>query len=124
MPLELGMFLGAKRYGGNAHSAKRCLVLDLERYRYQKFISDLAGIDIQEHGGNERQMALKVRDWLVNVSRRPRIPDSGAFLRSYDEFVAALPTLALATGVQPDALSYPDLERLILEWVKQRPLAR
>lgn len=46
MPLELGIFLGAKRYGGKSQKLKKLLILDLEQFRYQRFISDLAGIDI------------------------------------------------------------------------------
>ena len=46
MPLELGIFLGAKRFGGEAQKQKRCLILDTEQYRFQKFVSDLAGMDI------------------------------------------------------------------------------
>jgi hypothetical protein len=42
MPLELGMFLGAKRYGRAEQKQKSCLILDVERHRYQKFISDIA----------------------------------------------------------------------------------
>ena len=51
MPFELGIFLGAKRFGAG-QKAKRALILDIDRYRYQKFISDLAGMDIHEHGGD------------------------------------------------------------------------
>lgn len=47
MPLELGLFLGAKRYGNAGQRLKRALILDIERRRYQKFISDLAGMDIK-----------------------------------------------------------------------------
>ena len=36
MPLELGFFLGAKRYGSTRDRQKRCLVLDRDRYRYRK----------------------------------------------------------------------------------------
>lgn len=50
MPLELGLFLGAKQYGNEAQQDKRVLILDVEQYRYQRFISDLAGMDIHEHG--------------------------------------------------------------------------
>ena len=46
MPLELGPFLGAKRFGDPVQREKRKLILDLEQYRYQKSISDLEGIDI------------------------------------------------------------------------------
>ncbi len=49
MPLELGIFLGAKRFGDEANRQKRCLVLDVEKYRHQKFVSDLAGMDITDH---------------------------------------------------------------------------
>jgi hypothetical protein len=43
MPFELGIFLGARRFGGRNQSRKRCLVLEAEKYRYQKFLSDIAG---------------------------------------------------------------------------------
>jgi hypothetical protein len=33
MPLELGMFLGAKRFGSAKHGAKSCIILDKERFR-------------------------------------------------------------------------------------------
>jgi len=33
MPLELGLFLGAKRYGNKRQKAKSCKILDNERYR-------------------------------------------------------------------------------------------
>lgn len=38
MPLELGIFLGAQRYGNERQPGKVCLVLDRERYRYQKIL--------------------------------------------------------------------------------------
>lgn len=47
MPLELGIFLGAKRFGSAKQRKKKCLVLDRERYRFQKFCSDIAGQDIK-----------------------------------------------------------------------------
>jgi hypothetical protein len=40
MPLELGLFLGAKKYGDAAQKLKRALVLDVEPFRYQRFISN------------------------------------------------------------------------------------
>lgn len=32
MPLELGLFMGARKYGGKRHSRKRTLILDRERH--------------------------------------------------------------------------------------------
>lgn len=49
MPLELGVFLGCKAFGSRPHRRKVGLVLDQEPFRYQKFVSDLAGLDIRAH---------------------------------------------------------------------------
>ena len=49
MPLELGIFLGARRFGQGRHKQKCCLILDRERYRYRAFISDISGQDVCGH---------------------------------------------------------------------------
>lgn len=121
MPLELGIFLGAKRFGEGDHKNKHCLILDVEQYRFQKFISDLAGMDIQAHGGDPRKMVARTRDWLVTVSRRRSIPSSTAVLKSYDLFVEGLPTIAANLGYDPEDLAFADYERIVLEWVKANP---
>ncbi|MGH2727542.1 MAG: hypothetical protein ACRDKS_11290, partial [Actinomycetota bacterium] len=58
MPLELGLFMGAKRFGGTRQRDKRGLILDRDRYRYQVFCSDIAGQDIRAHG-NSMTTAIK-----------------------------------------------------------------
>ena len=50
MPLELGLFLGCKRFGPANQAKKRCLILDGDPYRYRAFLSDVAGQDIRSHG--------------------------------------------------------------------------
>jgi hypothetical protein len=120
MPLELGIFLGAKRYGGAAQKAKRLLILDVEQYRYQRFISDLAGMDIHAHGGAPAQALIEMRDWLANVSRR-KLP-SGATVRSlHERFLADLPALAAELDFEPDAIPYVDFERIVASWLVQAP---
>ena len=52
MSLELGVFLGAKKFGIVEQKRKKCLILDKEPYRYQQFISDIAGQDIQAHNND------------------------------------------------------------------------
>lgn len=121
MPLELGLFLGAKHYGDGEHKNKRCLLLDTQPYRFQKFISDLAGMDIQSHAGNPRTMVGKTRDWLVTVSRRKTIPSSAAVLASYDRFAEGLPGIISELGAHPTSLAYPDFERIVLAWIKENP---
>ncbi len=119
MPLELGIFLGAKHYGGTAQKAKRMLVLDTEAYRYQKFISDLAGMDIQSHGGDPIVALRRTRDWLANVSRR-MLPSSDKVARLFDAFRADLPRLAVDLEFDPDILPYVDFERIVVGWLLQK----
>ena len=52
MPSELGLFLGAKRFGVGPQRRKLSLILDRERYRYQASCSDIAGQDVSAHDGS------------------------------------------------------------------------
>jgi hypothetical protein len=72
MPLELGIFLGAKRFGGS--SKKRCLIMDRQPYRYQRFISDIGG-RISKHmiGVRLRQFATCVIGF-VPLLVKPKSP--------------------------------------------------
>jgi hypothetical protein len=74
MPLELGIDLGCKRFGGKMQKAKACLILDSEPFRYRASISDLAGQDIHTHAGRPEQAVTEVRNWLAGVSKRKGVP--------------------------------------------------
>ena len=91
MPLELGVFLGAKKFGIEEQKTKKCLVLDREQYRYQQFISDIAGQDIQAHNDSSKKVIMHVRNWLRNASRRETIPGGSIIWRRYQEFRRDLP---------------------------------
>ena len=116
MPLELGLFLGARRFGGKGQKLKRTLILDVEQYRYQRFISDLAGMDIHQHGGEPLQAARETRDWLANVSRRV-LPSSARVIELYEAFSADLPALAASLAFEPATIPYFDFERITVEWL-------
>ncbi|MEO6013818.1 MAG: hypothetical protein ABIQ30_09580 [Devosia sp.] len=118
MPLELGIFLGAKRFGSGLQKLKRCLILDTEPFRYQKFISDIAGMDITPHAGKARDAAREVRNWLRTVSGRKTIPSTSALLASHDRFMAGLSEIAERAGLHADRIAYADFERLVIAWVK------
>jgi len=120
MPLELGIFLGAKRYGGKEQKLKRALILDIEQYRYQRFISDLAGMDIQEHGGDPVRAVREARDWLANVSRRI-LPSADRVTRTYEAFVGDLPALAAELEFDADRIPYVDFERIVVSWLVRAP---
>lgn len=118
MPLELGMFLGAKRFGEAEQKLKKCIIFDREPYRFQMFISDLAGMDIKAHNGDPRQMVASIRDFLAAASRRTTVPPALAILASYDSFLEALPEIAQVAGLDPADIVFPDFERLVIAWVQ------
>ena len=77
MPLELGLFLGAKRCGAKSQKRKLCLVLDRDAYRYQQFCSDIAGQDMKAHRGDCEQAIKIVRDWLRDTPKGLTTPLPG-----------------------------------------------
>jgi hypothetical protein len=66
MPFELGVDYGCREFDGEAKRDKKFLILEEKKYRYQAALSDLAGCDIEAHGGRFEDAMSKVRNWLVN----------------------------------------------------------
>jgi hypothetical protein len=117
MPLELGLFLGAKRYGNRQHQEKSCLILDRECYRYQSFISDIAGQDIQEHGDEPRKAITIVRNWLRASSHREDIPGGRTIGDRYEVFRTQLPSLCKELRLMEDELTFVDYRSMISIWL-------
>lgn len=68
MPLELGIFLGAQRFGDTVQRSKSCLILSNAPFQYQAYLSDIAGQDIRHHGNETLGICTTVRDWLNQFS--------------------------------------------------------
>jgi hypothetical protein len=109
MPLELGLFLGCKRFGAPAQRKKKCLILDSDRYRYRNFISDIAGQDIHAHGGRPREAIMEVRDWLAGASGRRLLPGGAEVAARYERFQADLPALCARVRRDPANFIFVDL---------------
>ena len=119
MPLELGVFIGAKRFGDNRQKLKNCLILDRESYRYQSYISDIAGHDIRSHNNDPDGAIRHVRDWLNNSSGRITIPGGRTIVRRFRNFESALPTLCSEIPIDPDELTYNDYCNFISSWLSE-----
>jgi len=65
MPFELGIDIGCRELGDVILRTKMCLVLEKERYRYQKVLSDISGSDIKAYGGDPIQLVKVVRSWFA-----------------------------------------------------------
>ena len=119
MPLELGVFLGAKHFGNRQQKRKVCLVIDREQYRYQAFISDIAGHDIRSHDNNPEKVITHIRNWLNTASGRKTIPGGRAIIARWRQFEADLPAMCEKSLIEVDELTYNDRTNFISEWLRQ-----
>lgn len=119
MPLELGIFLSAKKFGSGKHNKKSCLILDKKAYRYQKFISDISGQDISAHNNSTKNAIRIVRDWLRGKSRRTTLPDGDVIWKRYQRFRKTLPRMCKILQFNQNKLIYQDYVHLAYEWLKE-----
>jgi hypothetical protein len=124
MPLELGLFLGAKAFGVADQQAKRCLVLDSEPYRYQKFCSDIAGQDIRAHGNKPHVAIELIRNWLSTTPAAAGavIPSGSVIAKRYRDYRAALPISCEKLQLDQRRLTFGDDVTLVVGWLKENPL--
>ena len=119
MPLELGMFLGAKRYGGLDQQRKSCLILERERYRYQVFCSDIAGQDIRAHDNRVAGAIAATRNWL-QASRSARGFPSGAMIeKHYLQFSLDRPKMCRRENVRASNLTFLDYRTFAAGWLAE-----
>jgi hypothetical protein len=121
MPLELGLFLGARRFGSRTDKLKACLILDRDRYRYQRFCSDIAGQDIQSHDDLPETVIKVVRNWLQTNSPTPEVlmPGGSAMARRFALFQDDLPLLCQRLRLERNELIFNDYTTLIAAWLTQ-----
>jgi hypothetical protein len=123
MPLELGLFLGAKAFGTADQQIKSCIVLDEDRYRYQKYCSDIAGQDIRAHGGKPSAVIEIIRNWLSTTpaAHGTVIPSGTVIARRFRAFRAALPSWCENLQLNPLRLTFTDDVTLVVAWLKENP---
>jgi len=119
MPLELGMFLGAKEFGDPGQRSKICLVLDRSPHRYEKFCSDIKGCDISSHRRNPETAIHSVRNFLRDAQPRVSIPGGKIIYRRYTKFLKALPLLCKGIGLRAEDLRFNEYVTFVAKWLKQ-----
>lgn len=118
MPLELGLFLGCRRFGPQNQNKKRTLILDSEQYRYRQFISDISGQDIRAHAGDPENAIRQARDFLQETSRRSGLTGAGEIVDRYRRFRNDLPDICAALALELDRLTFLDLSATIADWLR------
>lgn len=118
MPLELGLFIGAKRYGDSVQKKKKFIILDREPYRYQQAISDISGQDISAHQNDPERAISEIRDWLKNVSKRKSIPGGRFVIKRYRTYEQDYPAICRSLRYDEVGLPFNDLWETMTEWQK------
>jgi hypothetical protein len=117
MPLELGIDLGCKAFNPDC-SDKSLLIFDSEQYRFQKFVSDLSGQDVHQHGNSAKVAVTRVRDWLRTETGRTDIPGGTAIYNRYEMFRTDLPVICSELRLDLAQLTFADFSYTIARWLK------
>lgn len=121
MPFELGVFWGAKKFGDKIQKEKIALILEKDKYSYQKYFSDLNGVDVKAHSNKPEQIISSVRNWLHTASGRNTIPSAEIIRKNLDEFIISkLPIMLKASHTQLNALTFNDYCQFVEAALKEK----
>lgn len=122
MPLELGLDLGARYFGSDQLRKKKCLIMETERYRYQKAISDIGGSDIKAHKNSPDEVIRIIRDWLVTDAKPRWCPPASEILARYFDFLADEHDRIVKLVWQPNEVAriqVPEFKRNAGAWIRR-----
>lgn len=122
MAFELGIDFGCRSFAEGDAKSKKILVLEKERYRYQRALSDLSGSDIKDHNNEPEVVVREVRNWFREMATGR--PPSGTVI--WDHFNVFMTDFYQASEEQgykdKDLELMPTLEYrdLIEEWLQNK----
>ncbi len=124
MPLELGIFLGAKQFGNKHQQKKNCLILDKNKYHYQQFCSDISGHDIETHDNHVEKLITAVRNWLQSITpdKNIDIPSGSIICNRFYRFKKVLPEICDHRNLNSNELTFNDLIDIVKEWLDENSL--
>lgn len=123
MPFELGIDYGCRLFKGGNTRQKICLILEKERFRYHRALSDLSGIDIKRHNGQPEDLIRETRSWFVENQLVDRVPSGMEIWEEFNVFMADFYEQRQKEGFRAkDLESMPVIEfmQFIQEWLNER----
>jgi hypothetical protein len=94
-------------------------VLDTDQYRYQQYISDIAGQDIAAHRGDPTRAIKAVRDWLGASQAGPRPPPGAAAIaKRFNRFMDDLPAACAETERDVGDLTFTEFADAASTWLR------
>ena len=99
------------------------MIFDREAYRYQKFLSDLAGCDPCPHNCSPIDAIIAIRNWLSR-EQKEILPGPIHLNLWFKLYQSAIPGICEELGLRPDSLSFTDLSLAMNDWFQRRlPIA-
>jgi hypothetical protein len=118
MPLELGLFIGSQKFGNKVQKNKEYLVLDTEKFRYQKFISDIAGQDIRAHQNDPNKIIEAVRNWLRNNFTGGMVPGHLKIIDRFQQFSKDLSGICTRMHLDFNNIQYVEFVSIVESWIE------
>ncbi len=126
MPLELGMYLGAKRFGPKVFRRKSALILVEHGYVLPTYASDLGGNDPKAHNNKVLLVIEAVRDYLQSGPKGVPLPGAQAYADGLEAFKQKLPKFLANLKLQEaDARpfrKYRNFAYLLVEYLQNEPI--
>lgn len=123
MPFELGMDIGCRFYSNNHLKEKKFLVLETERYRYMKALSDLNGSDIKHHDNDPTTLVRQVRNWFVEGIGLKKLPSASSIWYEFTDFMSDFYDKRENEGFEKEDLEMmpiPEFIDFMKEWVSEK----
>ena len=109
MPFELGIFWGLKKGGNKVQEKKVALIFECEKYAYQKYLSDINGVDIKAHNNSVEAVIKHIRNWFCTNAENKIIPSASKIIQNYHEFSSKrLPLILEAAHFKPNEVVFND----------------
>ena len=123
MPFELGMAIGARRFGGPRHRSDRIKIMVTQPYKLPAYLSDLGGNDPDAHNSDPAELIRIVRNFLDISPAGGPLPGPAKLIDTFEAFKAALPELAGRIEHQPQEIggfkSYRPFLWCVAEFLKR-----
>lgn len=120
MPFELGLDIGCAEFGGLKYKGKQILILETERYQYQKVLSDIAGQDIENHDDVPETLIRKVRNWISTINSLKHIPSASQIWLQYNQFMESISSNLVQSGFsiqEIDEMPVGDFMKYVKDWL-------
>lgn len=121
MPYELGLDIGCREFGGRKFKEKRILILETDKFHYQKVLSDIAGQDIENHNDDPATLVRKIRNWFSTVDESKKYPSVNtvwiAFNQFNDDMNSSL-TMEGFTSSEIETMPVNDFINFAKDWIK------